>query len=159
MARDEQAVRRFVERSAMVLEDCGFPRMPGRVLMTLMSAEEDGLTAAELAERLEVSPGAISGAVRYLATAGLVVREPVAGSRRDRYRLPADTWYEASVVQMGWLKVLGDLSGEGVEALGGPTTSAGRRVAEMRDFFLFVRSELPALLDRWEARRGKGAPR
>ena len=154
--RDEVAVRRFVEHMAMALANYGFPRMPARVLMTLMGADEDGLTATELSRRLEVSPAAISGAVRYLLLLGVIVREPVPGSRRDRYVLPDDTWYQAGVVKAGWLKVLADLAGEGVEALGGRATPSGRRVAEMRDFFLFVQSDMPALLDRWEAVRRRG---
>ena len=48
----------------MIFTDWGFPRMPSRVLITLMAADEEALTAAELAGRLGVSPAAISGAVR-----------------------------------------------------------------------------------------------
>ena len=65
-ARDEEQVRSFVEQMAMFLTDWGFPRMPARVLMGLMAADEERLTAGELAKRLAVSPAAISGAVRYL---------------------------------------------------------------------------------------------
>ena len=64
--RDEEGVRLFVERMAMTWADLGFPRMPARILITLLAADEPALTAAELGERLEVSPAAISGAVRYL---------------------------------------------------------------------------------------------
>ena len=149
--RDEEAVRRFVEHMAMTLADWGFPRMPARVLVALMSADEDGLTAAELAERLGVSPAAISGAVRYLLHIGILAREPVPGSRRDRYRLPDDAWYEASTAKGHLFKTVADLADEGVAALGGPATPSGARVTEMRDFFLFVQSELGALLERWEA--------
>jgi DNA-binding transcriptional regulator GbsR (MarR family) len=94
--RDEERVRAFVEQLALTFTDWGFPRMPSRVLVTLMSADEDALTAAELAERLDVSPAAISGAVRYLIHVGLLQRVPTPGSRRDRYRLPLDPWYESA---------------------------------------------------------------
>jgi len=148
--RDEAAVRRFVEHTAMTLADWGFPRMPARVLMAMMSADEDALTAADLGERLGVSPAAISGAVRYLMQIGILVREPVPGSRRDRYRLPYDAWYEASATKGGLFKTLADLADDGAAALGGPATPSGARVAEMRDFFLFMQTELASLLDKWE---------
>src|SRR5262245_47418683 len=90
--RDEEGVRQFVEHMAMMLTEWGFPRMPARVLGSMMTADEDSLTAADLAERLGVSPAAISGAVRYLTHIGLISRVPVAGSRRDRYRLPDNPW-------------------------------------------------------------------
>jgi len=150
-ARDEPAVRDFVEHMAMTLEHWGFPRMPGRVLVAMMSADEDSLTAADLSARLAVSPAAISGAVRYLIQFGLLERAPAPGSRRDRYRMPNGAWYEASVTKGDVLKTLADLADGGVSALGGATTPAGARVAEMRDFFRFVQGELEDLLTRWRA--------
>jgi predicted transcriptional regulator len=154
-ARDDDDVRRFVEHMAMVLNDWGFPRMPARVLMTMMSADEDALTAAELAERVEVSPAAISGAVRYLIHVGLLAREPVSGSRRDRYRLPDDTWYEASMAKNSLIKTVADLAEEGVGAVGGPATPSGARITEMREFFLFALAELEGLLERWRLEKGR----
>ena len=150
-ARDEEAVRRFVEHMALTFGDWGFPRMPARVLFAIMSAEEDALTAGELGERLAVSPAAISGALRYLMQIGIVVREPAPGSRRDVYRLPHGAWYEASAAKSGLFKTIADLSAEGVRALGGPGTRAGGRVAQMRDFFAFMTSEMETVLADWRA--------
>jgi DNA-binding MarR family transcriptional regulator len=153
-ARDEVAVRRFVEQMAVTLTGFGFPRMPARVLVTLMAIEdEEALTAAELGDRLGVSPAAISGAVRYLIQFGLVIREPVPGSRSDRYRLADHAWYEASVAKGQALTALAAAADRGVEPLGGEKTRAGERVAEMRDFFLFCHSEIQGLVDRWRAQR------
>jgi hypothetical protein len=59
--RDEAAVRRFIEHIAMTFDGLGFPRMAGRVLFVIMCAEEEALTAAQIAERLGVSPAAVSG--------------------------------------------------------------------------------------------------
>jgi len=40
--------------------------MAARVLFAIMCAEADALTAAQIGERLGISPAAVSGAVRYL---------------------------------------------------------------------------------------------
>ncbi len=149
--RDEEAVRRFVEHMAMTLADWGFPRMAARVLMTMTCDDKASLSAADLAERLEVSPAAISGAVRYLVQMGLLVREPVPGTRRDRYRLPDDPFYEASIVRRNIMRSLADLTEEGVAAAGGPVTPAGARIAEMRDFYRFVADDVDGMLARWQA--------
>src|SRR6266542_5062640 len=116
--RDEEGVRRFVERLAMMLTEWGFPRMPARVLGSMMTADEDSLTAADLAERLGVSVAAISGAVRYLSHIGMVSREPVPGSRRDRYRLPRNPRYQTSLLKGELLEALAELADEGVAAVG-----------------------------------------
>ena len=150
--RDEEEVHLFVERMAMAFADVGFPRMAGRVLFTVMSADEP-LTAAEIGERLGVSAAAVSGAVRYLTQFAMLVREPVKGSRRDRYRMPANPWYEATITKTGLYKNFIDIANGGVDALLGRDTPAGERVAEMRDFFLFVQEEIDSLGERWRARR------
>ena len=152
--RDEERVRSFVEQMAMFLTDWGFPRMPARVLMALMAADEERLTAGELAERLAVSPAAISGAVRYLQQLQLVVRVPVPGSRSDAYEVPRNAWYTAAIVKGGLYKRLADLSDEGAKAAGGRGRGA-ERLAEMRDFFVFLDDEVGNLLDRWVAERDK----
>jgi DNA-binding transcriptional regulator GbsR (MarR family) len=148
----EGGVRDFVERLALSLAEYGFPRMPARVMVGLMAAEEDSLTAAELGERLEVSPAAISGAVRYLIRIGMLERVPAAGSRRDRYRLPVDPWYEVASQERGYLGRLAQLTDDGTRALA-ESPAAAERVARMRDFFLFMQGEMDGLLARWRERR------
>jgi DNA-binding transcriptional ArsR family regulator len=151
-------VSRFVERTAMTFADWGFPRMPARVLITMMAADEDGLTAAELAARLGVSAASISGAVRYLAHVGLIERDPQPGARRDRYRLPEDTWYEGMAAKIGLFKAIADLADGGAKALGADTP-AGARVAEMRDYFLFANEETHRMLADWRAEKTRRASR
>lgn len=149
----DDEVRQFVEHTAMLLADWGVPRMAARVLMAAMVSPEGVVTARDLGDRLGVSPAAVSGAVRFLIHAGILVREPVAGSRRDHYRLRNDLWYEATLTKNDRLLArLVELSDQGVKALGGPATPAGERVAEMRDFYAFLLGELPALVEKWRRR-------
>ncbi|MGC4895529.1 GbsR/MarR family transcriptional regulator [Micromonospora sp. DT31] len=158
--RDEEELHLFIERMAMAFADVGFPRMAARVLFTVMSAD-DPLTAGEIAERLGVSAAAVSGAVRHLTQFAMLVREPVKGSRRDRYRMPDNPWYEVTITKTTFYRNFIDIAGRGVRALDGRNTPAGERVTEMRDFFVFVQEELESLGDRWRARRaatGHGGP-
>ena len=148
-------MRTFVEQMARMLADWGFPRMAGRVLFVMMGADEPALTAGELAERLGVSPAAISGAVRYLIHINMVVREPVPGSRRDRYRLVDDSFYEVTIAKMTLIKTLADVADAGVTAAGGPDTTAGARLANMRDFYQFTQESLPSILDEWAERKAQ----
>ncbi|MEU4226506.1 MULTISPECIES: MarR family transcriptional regulator [unclassified Nonomuraea] len=152
MTRDEEAVRHAVERMARIFSDWGLPPMAARVLFTMMAAEERTLTAAELGERLGVSPAAISGAVRLLTQMHLVVREPVPGSRRDVYRLPDDAWYELTLAKMPIFRQITDEASAAVEAVGGDDTTAGANLARMRDYFAFVERGLPRLLAEWRER-------
>ncbi|WP_207945780.1 MarR family transcriptional regulator [Actinomadura sp. 7K534] len=148
--REEASVRRFVEHLAAALADFGFPPMSARVLVTMMVSDEETLSAADFGERLGASPGAISTAVRHLMHIGILVREPMAGSRSHRYRLTDDTWYEGSVSKAVYFKMIADLADEGVGVLGGSDTPPGARMAEMRDFFRFFQTELTEIYKRWK---------
>jgi DNA-binding transcriptional regulator GbsR (MarR family) len=149
--RDDAAAR-FVERFATVLADAGMPRMPARVLAALLASDAGRMTAAELAAALHASPAAISGAVRYLTQVDLVTREREPGSRRDHYAIRDNAWYEASLRRDAMLRRWAEELQLGLDELG-PATPAGERLRESLDFILFLRDELPALLERWRQQR------
>lgn len=149
--RDDEAVYRFIERFSSVLSEAGFPRMPARVFVALLTSDSGLLTAAEIARLLQASPAAVSGGVRYLIQVGLVSSEREPGSRRHRYRLPDHVWHEIMAVRdrmfSRWARVLQD----GIEVLG-PGTPAGSRMADTARYFEFLQAEMYLLLDRWRER-------
>ncbi|MEU3983908.1 MarR family transcriptional regulator [Streptomyces sp. NPDC026672] len=150
--RDTEAVSKFVEGFAAQLVEAGMQRMPARVFAALLASDSGSLTSAELGEQLRVSPAAVSGAVRYLAQQHMVSREREPGSRRERYRVHSDQWYEAltsrDAILQRWERALR----EGVESLG-ETTPAGRRLAETLAFFEFIEGEITKMMERWRAHR------
>jgi DNA-binding transcriptional regulator GbsR (MarR family) len=147
--RDEQAVARFVERFALDLFESGMPRTPARVFAALFASESGRLTAADLAGRLGLSAGAVSGAVRYLMQVRLVSREREPGDRRDHYRVDGDTWHDAILRREELLDRWERDVAQGIRAVGA-STAAGRRLDESRRFFVFLAVEMPRLLARWQ---------
>ncbi|MEH0556903.1 GbsR/MarR family transcriptional regulator [Streptomyces sp. B21-101] len=150
--RDEEAVSRFVESFAAQLVEAGIQRMPARVFAALLSSDEGAMTSAELGAQLMISPAAVSGAVRYLAQQHMVSREREPGSRRERYRVHSNQWYEALTNRETVLKRWEGALREGVESLGGDT-AAGRRMSETLAFFEFVDTEIAAMMERWRLHR------
>jgi predicted transcriptional regulator len=150
--RDEKAVARFVEDLASALMEMGVPRMPARVFAALLTTDAGRLTAADLAEGLQVSPAAVSGAVRYLIQIGMVRRESEPGSRRHYYRAPNDVWDEVIGIRDRLMARWTGVLREGVGVLGADTP-AGQRVADSVRFFEFVSVELPSVISRWRERR------
>lgn len=151
-ARDTEAVSRFVESFAAQLVEAGLPRMPARVFVALLSSDEGSMTSAELGEQLRISPAAVSGAVRYLAQQHMVSREREPGSRRERYRVHGDQWYEALTNREAVIKRWEGALREGVASLG-EDTPAGRRMAETLAFFEFIDGEIAAMMQRWRVHR------
>ncbi|MEU9731167.1 helix-turn-helix domain-containing protein [Streptomyces sp. NPDC048002] len=150
--RDPEAVSRFVESFAAQLVEAGMQRMAARVFAALLASEEGVLTSAELGEQLRISPAAVSGAVRYLAQTRMVSREREPGSRRERYRVHGDQWYEALTSREAVLKRWEGALRDGVSSLG-PETRAGRRMAETLAFFEFVEGEIGLMMERWRVQR------
>ncbi|AJE41712.1 GbsR/MarR family transcriptional regulator [Streptomyces nodosus] len=150
--RDPEAVSRFVEHFAAQLVEAGVPRMPARVFGALLASDTGTLTSAELGEQLKISPAAVSGAVRYLAQVHLVSREREPGSRRERYRVHSEQWYEALTSREAVIKRWEDALRTGVTTLGADTP-AGGRLAETLAFFEFIETEIAAVMERWRAHR------
>jgi predicted transcriptional regulator len=150
---DDDAVARFVERFALTMLETGLPRMPARVFAALLIAPDARLTAAELAERLQVSPAAVSGAVRYLTQVKMVTRERDPGGRRDHYRVYEDSWHQATMHRDEMLAKWGEDLLFGIEAIGGTDNETGARLDEMRQFVAFLRAEVPRLMTEWRELR------
>ena len=140
----------YVERFAAVLVAAGMPPMPSRVFVALLVSESGRLSAAELGDMLQISPAAVSGAVRYLTGLGLVHKERVPGSRREYYRMPPDIWHTMMRMRDQVLSRWSAMLKEGI-ALVGPDSRAGARLTQHAAFFEFITGELPAVLARWDA--------
>ncbi|MFE5816287.1 GbsR/MarR family transcriptional regulator [Streptomyces sp. NPDC056479] len=152
VGRDAESVSKFVESFAAQLVEAGMQRMAARVFAALLASDKGVLTSAELSEQLRISPAAVSGAVRYLAQTHMVSREREPGSRRERYRVHGDQWYEALTNREAVLKRWESALREGVTSLGADTP-AGRRLAETLAFFEFVEGEVAAMMERWRVHR------
>jgi DNA-binding transcriptional regulator GbsR (MarR family) len=150
--RDPEAVSRFVEHFAAQLVEAGVPRMPARVFAALLASDSGALTSAELSDQLRISPAAVSGAVRYLSQVHLVSREREPGSRRERYRVHSNQWYEALTNREAIIKRWEGALREGVAGLGAETP-AGRRLSETLAFFEFIERDVAGMMERWREYR------
>lgn len=154
VGRDPEAVSRFVEAFAAELVEAGMQRMAARVFAALLASDAGAMTSAELGEQLQVSPAAVSGAVRYLSQVHMVSREREPGSRRERYRVHSDQWYEALTNRDAVLKRWQHTLGVGLEGLG-TETPGGQRIAETLAFFEYLEGELTLLMERWREQRDR----
>jgi DNA-binding transcriptional regulator GbsR (MarR family) len=145
--------RHFIEQFALDLTESGMPRMPSRVFACVLAEDRGRLTAGEIAERLQVSPAAVSGAVRYLVQARMLQRRREPGARSDHYGLSEqDPWYAAIADRTALLERWERTVGEGADLLG-DDRPAGRRLRETQEFFAFLREEIGPMMERWRARR------
>ena len=151
-ARDDERISAWIEEFASFMVLSGIPRMPARVLVCLMAEDSGALTSAELSQRLKISPAAVSGAIRYLATVHMVHRTHQPGSRREVYQVGQDVIYQAAVGQMPTMMRWEGMLNKGVQTIGADTEAA-RRLADSADFIQFMTGEFEGLMERWEEHR------
>jgi DNA-binding transcriptional regulator GbsR (MarR family) len=148
---------RAVERFGQALEGSGMPRMPARVFAYVLAEDSDRYTAAQLSEALQVSPAAISGAVRYLVDTGLLIKERVPGRRGDLFRVAdGDIWATITIARKPMIDNFIAAVDDAV-ALVGADTPGGQRLVETADFLRFTRADLEDLPRRWARYREDAA--
>jgi DNA-binding transcriptional regulator GbsR (MarR family) len=136
----------FVDANGELMsKSYGMPRMTGRVLAWLLVCDPPEQTAAELAEALDASKGAISGATGMLVRARLVDRLHIRGERADRFRFRPGAWDEQlrdpsldqsrAVIRMG------------LEALAGEPAQRRVRLEELDTFYEWWESRVPGLVE------------
>ena len=123
--RDAEAVREYEETLTTVFIASGTPKMMAWVMACLTLTDSGSLTAAELAQRLEVSPASISKAVTFLESQGLIRREREEG-RRERYGFDEDVWYQSMMASARSTAQVAETSRQGVGVMGPGTPAAVR---------------------------------
>ncbi|WP_309060465.1 helix-turn-helix domain-containing protein [Streptomyces sp.] len=134
--RDAEAVREFEETLTTVFIASGVPKMMARVMACLTLTDTGSLTAAELAQRLQVSPASISKAVTFLESQGLVRRERGEG-RRERYGVDDDIWYQSMMASAESTAQIAETSRQGVGIMG-PGTPAATRLENIARYLDFI---------------------
>ena len=134
--RDAEAVREFEEVFTTVMMASGMPTMMSRVMTCLTLTDTGSLTAAELVQRLQVSPASVSKAITFLEGQGMVRREQ-GERRRERYVVDDDVYYQAMMASARSTARIVEIARQGVGVLG-PATPAATRLENIARFLDFV---------------------
>lgn len=154
--RDPRALQDFTESFTDLLTQQGLPRMAARVLACLCVTDSGALTAADLVERLRVSPASVSHAVAFLEQQGLLVRDRASGARRERYVIDEDVWLRSiqAALEMNDALLAASQRATGILGAGTP---AGARFESCAAFLLLVSESLRKAMEQWrqsQATRG-----
>ncbi|MFB8281803.1 GbsR/MarR family transcriptional regulator [Nocardia colli] len=142
----DPAIEEFLTRFIAQITRAGVPRTAAAALACLYTTDSGSLTAAELAQRLRVSPATISAAVGMLDDQGLIQRER--DGRRERYVVDDNVWMHATSVSARHVHDLAATARLGAEVLG-IGTPAGRRAQYTSQFLDFVGRDMVESAERW----------
>jgi len=145
----------FVEEMGQFLASLGMTPMAGRMWGWLLICEPVEQTAAEIADALQASRGAISGTARLLANAGLVRRSTKQGDRREYFSAPAEALDSMLMSAASLYRQMRRIAERGLAAIESRPAESKARLEEFRDVMGFVEVEVPRVIARFLADRNK----
>ncbi|BCY15496.1 helix-turn-helix domain-containing protein [Actinoplanes sp. L3-i22] len=134
--RDAAAVRAYEETLTEIFIQSGLAKMMSRVLACLYISDGGSLTAADLVQRLEVSPATISKSIAFLESQELV-RRVRDDRRRERYSVDNELWYQSTIASAQANVRLAEIARQGGSVLG-PDSPAAVRLMNIARFLDFV---------------------
>ncbi len=144
---------RFIEEMGQFLGGYGMTPMAGRMWGWLLLCDPPEQSATDIAEALQASRGAVSGAARILTTAGFIRRTTRRGDRREYFSSPPealDSMLSSASVIYRQLRIIAE---HGLEAVD-DSPSARARMQEFHDVMAFIEVEVPRVIDRFLGERG-----
>jgi len=149
--------RQLVEEFGLLYEQMGVTRMAGRVSGYLLMCDPPVQSLTQIAEALGVSKAAVSGAAHVLLQFGVVelVGEP--GQRGDFYRaLPGQM---DSMLRLDHVSTLHALLDRGLASVAeeDQTQSNYALMHDLRDFSVFLETEIPGVIARWQRHLAESA--
>ncbi|GGT38949.1 MarR family transcriptional regulator [Nonomuraea spiralis] len=146
--RDPRTTGELEETFTAMLVDTGLSRTAARVLVSLYVTDSGSLTAAELVQRLQVSPASVSKAVGLLEQHQLIRRERDPRRRRDRYVIDGDILYPSWMASARRNAQLAAAALHGAEALD-PASPAGARLKSMGRLLQHLSNEMIRAAEHW----------
>lgn len=147
----------YIDELAATITATGVPRMASRVYAAILISEQGSMTAADLVSALQISPAAVSSAVRWLSQIAMISRRALPGTRREQYVVDNESLIRLLAQDTSALRswITGFSRGVSVVEPNGP---AAQRLGELQEFFEFLLAEMDGIMQRWYAQRGQSSP-
>jgi MarR family protein len=143
----------FVEEMGSFLASLGMTPMAGRMWGWLLICDPPEQTAAEIADALHASRGAISGTARLLATSGLIRRTTRPGDRREYFSAPPEGLDQLLGNAAGIYRHMRAIAERGLAAIADRPRPSKARLQEFHDVMAFVELEVPRVIGKFLASR------
>ena len=151
---DISAERRYAEEAGVVLAGMGMPQAYGKLLGWLLICTPAAQSGTELVAALGLSKGSVSAGLRQLETSGLVRRVAMPGRRGSFYEMTPDAIMRAAGSEK--FTIFRQLMDRGLEVVGGDDAPGAERLRTTRDFYAFIETEMPKLIQRFkDEQRGR----
>jgi len=145
--------KEIIERIGVYYEKKGLQPVVGRIMGLLLVAEPAEATFEEIQEELQISKSAVSTALTFLQAKETVEYTTKPGERRRYFKLRMRDWKTELKKEFDEVLDMESLINEIIELKENKKSEFCCSLLEMKDFFKFMKKELPLLLKKFEASR------
>jgi DNA-binding transcriptional regulator GbsR (MarR family) len=146
----------FVEEMGQYLAGLGMTPMAGRMWGWLLICDPPEQTAADIAEALNASRGAISGTARILSNAGMIRRSRRRGDRREYFSAPPEALDSLLGSAAAIYHHMRAIAERGLHAIADRPAESKARLQEFYDVMGFVEREVPRVIAQFLRERSEG---
>lgn len=147
--------KHLVEDFGLYFEQMGLPRLAGRVLGVLLISDPPEKSLTDLCALLEASKSAVSPTTRLLVEMDLIERVPSPVPRQVFFRFRPGGWVAFVRQHLRLWASMHQLAERGLQLMQDKDPALRGRLREAHDMFSLIEEEMPALLERIEARHGR----
>ena len=165
-SNDEEGRGQFIEDMALMFENIGMTRTPGRIIAALMIGSPPWMSLNELKDLLQMSKSHVSTALNMLEQIGFVQRFPIVGMRPDYYKINTKLFEEGTQKKLETIVAFRTLLENSINFMiadkmtGQSDDSEMTRqhwgtIVEMHEMYVFFESRIPEIYKEWEEIRKK----
>ena len=151
----QKAIDRFNEEMGRFYEQSGIPRIGGRIIALLITAEHP-LSAEQLAGRLSVSRSSISSNLKLLLARGSVEPSSIPGDRLTYYSFSWATWEQRILEILSGFSRMKAIVRSVIDDLG-EDDPAHEKLLEYEQWVEFFISQYREMQKRWPGRHSRVA--
>ena len=145
--------KEIIERIGVYYEKKGLQPVVGRIMGLLLVAEPAEATFEQIQEELQISKSAVSTALTFLQAKETVEYTTKPGERKRYFKLRMRDWKTELKKEFDEVLDMESLINEIIDLKENRNSEFCCRLLEMKDFFKFMKKELPLLLKKFEASR------
>jgi DNA-binding transcriptional regulator GbsR (MarR family) len=144
---------KMIEELGVLYEQGGMQPAAARILALLMIADKVELSFEEIYETLHMSKSAVSNAINFLINTGRVEYITLPGERKRYFKCRLQSLTEIIQKSLSGTEALNTMFKKVLTDRPAETADFNNRLMEITQFLDFLKSELPVLFQKWEARK------
>jgi len=144
---------RLIEEMGVLHEQGGMQPAAARILSLLLVSDKTELSFDEIYETLHISKSAASNALNFLLSTDRVEYMTNPGERRRYFRCKLQSLKDGVQKSLSGLDAFNTVLKKVLDQRPVGTREFNAKLQETTEFLDFLKEELPALFQKWEARR------